>query len=160
MRPFSVLFFLFGQKIVTLGWHNALARGTELPTRLRCQTGRQDEPGGYVASSSSSSGASQSIYQSYQRNIASALVQFGLLVAPMATTMVTAPIQADAAISSSAEWGDRNRLSAESWRTVDDLFYERTFNGQNWFKIRQEMVKPKVPFKSDEEVRFYCEPSY
>mmetsp|Transcript_39522 Transcript_39522/g.40276 ORF Transcript_39522/g.40276 Transcript_39522/m.40276 type:complete len:458 (-) Transcript_39522:126-1499(-) len=48
------------------------------------------------------------------------------------------------------EWTDRNRLAAEAWRTVDDGFYDRTFNGKDWFKMRQELVKKK--YESDEEV--------
>lgn len=47
-------------------------------------------------------------------------------------------------------WTDRNRLVAETWRAVDDLFYDRTFNNIDWFKLRQEVVKKS--YSSDEEV--------
>lgn len=48
------------------------------------------------------------------------------------------------------EWTDRNRLAAEAWRTVDDLMYDRTFNGMDWFRLRQDIVLKS--YKSDEEV--------
>ena len=48
------------------------------------------------------------------------------------------------------EWTDRNRLAADAWRAVDEIYYDRTFNGKDWFKLRQELVKKG--FKNDEEV--------
>jgi carboxyl-terminal processing protease len=47
-------------------------------------------------------------------------------------------------------WSDRNRLAAETWRTVDELFYDRNFNGQDWFKLRQSVVKKS--YSNDDEV--------
>jgi C-terminal processing protease CtpA/Prc len=47
-------------------------------------------------------------------------------------------------------WTDQNRLAAEAWRAVDEIFYDRTFNGIDWFKVRQEIVKKD--YKTDEEV--------
>ena len=38
-------------------------------------------------------------------------------------------------------WTDRNRLAAETWRTVDENFLDRTFNGQDWLKLRMNVVK-------------------
>ena len=49
------------------------------------------------------------------------------------------------------DWTDRNRLAAEVWRSVDESFYDRTFNGNDWFKLRQDLVKKE--YKSDEEVQ-------
>jgi len=51
---------------------------------------------------------------------------------------------------SAKEWDDRNRLAASTWRTVDQNYYDRTFNGQDWFQLRQEAVKKD--YKSDDEV--------
>ena len=48
------------------------------------------------------------------------------------------------------DWTDRNRLAAEAWRAVDEIYYDRTFNGNDWFKLRQEIVKKD--YKTDEEV--------
>jgi hypothetical protein len=38
-------------------------------------------------------------------------------------------------------WTDRNRLAADAWRAVDEIYYDRTFGGNDWFKLRQEIVK-------------------
>lgn len=35
------------------------------------------------------------------------------------------------------------KFVAEAWRTVDATFLDRTFNGQDWFQLRQELVKKK-----------------
>lgn len=47
-------------------------------------------------------------------------------------------------------WNDRTRLAAEAWRTVDEVYYDRTFNGNDWFQLRQEVIKQN--YKSDDEV--------
>eukprot|EP01039_Chlorochromonas_danica_P007141 gene7141-7894_t len=52
--------------------------------------------------------------------------------------------------STAGEWNDRNRLAAETWRTVDQLYMDRTFNGQDWFHLRQSIVKKT--YDSDEAV--------
>jgi len=49
-----------------------------------------------------------------------------------------------------SSWTDRNRLAAETWRAVDEGYLDRTFGGQEWFKLRQEVVKKN--YKSDEEL--------
>lgn len=49
-----------------------------------------------------------------------------------------------------ADWTDRNRLAAETWRAVDEIYLDRTFNGQDWFRLRQDVVKRD--YKSDEEL--------
>lgn len=43
------------------------------------------------------------------------------------------------------------QMVAEAWRLVDSSFIDRTFNKQDWFKLRQDNVKLK--FKSMEEAR-------
>eukprot|EP01036_Dinobryon_divergens_P028000 gene28000-36879_t len=53
-------------------------------------------------------------------------------------------------IADSSSWTDRNRLAAETWRAVDEGYLDRTFGGQDWFKLRQEVVKKN--YKSDEEL--------
>jgi carboxyl-terminal processing protease len=52
--------------------------------------------------------------------------------------------------SAATEWTDRKRLIAETWRTVDSLYYDRTFNGRNWFDLRQKVIK--ADYSSDEAV--------
>ena len=65
----------------------------------------------------------------------------------IASTTLTIPGSSMAAGSS---WNDRNRLAAETWRTVDENFLDRTFNRQDWYKLRIETVKKK--YDTDEEV--------
>lgn len=43
------------------------------------------------------------------------------------------------------------KFVAESWRVTDSSYLDRTFNGQDWFQIRQDLVKKK--FKSMEEAQ-------
>lgn len=52
--------------------------------------------------------------------------------------------------SFASEWTDRNRLASEAWRAVDEIYYDRTFNGKDWFKLRQDIVKKD--YKNDDEV--------
>jgi hypothetical protein len=39
------------------------------------------------------------------------------------------------------QWTDRNRLAADAWRAVDEIYYDRTFGGNDWFQLRQDIVK-------------------
>lgn len=47
-------------------------------------------------------------------------------------------------------WTEKNSLAAETWKAVDEAFFDRTFNGQDWFKLRQGVVKRD--YRSNEEV--------
>lgn len=60
------------------------------------------------------------------------------------------PAEIANAQDSSVVWTDRQRLAAEAWRSVDDLFYDRTFNGQDWFQLRQSVVNQA--YNTDDEV--------
>lgn len=57
------------------------------------------------------------------------------------------PVLADNFGSLSAE----QMAVAEAWRLVDNSFIDRTFNGQDWFKLRQDNVGRK--YKNMEEAR-------
>lgn len=46
---------------------------------------------------------------------------------------------------------DEQKAVAEAWRIVDNNFIDRTFNKQDWFKIRQDAVKKK--YKSMNEAQ-------
>lgn len=46
---------------------------------------------------------------------------------------------------------DEQRAVAEAWRLVDNSFIDRTFNGQDWFGMRQSLAKKK--YKSMDEAR-------
>merc|ERR1712129_512755 len=47
---------------------------------------------------------------------------------------------------------DEQKAVAEAWRIVDNNFIDRTFNGQDWFKVRQDAVL-KHKYKDMEEAR-------
>jgi carboxyl-terminal processing protease len=56
--------------------------------------------------------------------------------------------------SSAAGYGSlspEQKFAAEAWRTVDSTFLDRTFNSQDWFKIRQDLLKTK--YKNMDESR-------
>jgi hypothetical protein len=77
---------------------------------------------------------------SFRKNLRSAV---GLVVGCSLLLSMQPPAIAE-------EWTDKNRLAAEAWRAVDEIYYDRTFNGNDWFKLRQEVVK--TDYKTDEEV--------
>jgi carboxyl-terminal processing protease len=58
-------------------------------------------------------------------------------------------LPADAA--SYGSMSPEQKFAAEAWREVDSTFLDRTFNGEDWFKLRQELVKKK--FKNMEEAQ-------
>lgn len=66
----------------------------------------------------------------------------------MASTL-SSPLPADAAGYGSLT--PEQKFAAEAWRTVDQTYLDRTFNGQDWFQIRQKLVKQK--YKSADEAQ-------
>ncbi len=44
-------------------------------------------------------------------------------------------------LSAPAELSAEQKLVAQTWATVDATFVDRTFNNQDWFKIRQNLIK-------------------
>jgi len=63
------------------------------------------------------------------------------------STLVGTPSPVDAANYSSLSL--EQKFVAEAWREIDNTFLDRTFNGQDWFKMRQDLVKKK--YKSMDE---------
>lgn len=51
---------------------------------------------------------------------------------------------------------DEQKLVAEAWRLVDNSFLDRTFNGQDWFQLRESYVH-KTPYKSFTEAQHSIE---
>ena len=60
------------------------------------------------------------------------------------------PINTVNSVNAATEWNDRNRLASETWRAVDAGYYDRSFNKQDWFKLRQDLVKHS--YSNDEQV--------
>mmetsp|Transcript_44575 Transcript_44575/g.135908 ORF Transcript_44575/g.135908 Transcript_44575/m.135908 type:complete len:486 (-) Transcript_44575:283-1740(-) len=46
---------------------------------------------------------------------------------------------------------EEQKFVAEAWRLLDGSYLDRTFNGQDWFKVRQDAVKTK--YKSMDEAK-------
>lgn len=100
-------------------------------------------------------------YKSWIGVALSALITFPIQLSPPISQFAVNQFQDKRGTHSSGDWllpssyaddvwTDRNRLAAEAWRKVDELFYDRTFNGQDWFKLRQSIVKKS--YSSDSEV--------
>lgn len=65
----------------------------------------------------------------------------------MVISFANGPVHA----SDYASFTEEQKLVAEAWRLLDNSFLDRTFHGQDWFKLRQEYVKKK--YKNIEEAR-------
>jgi carboxyl-terminal processing protease len=77
---------------------------------------------------------------------------FAASVASMALAMSLCfvPFASEPALASSyASLSPEQKMAAEAWRTVDSTFLDRTFNGQDWFQMRQELVKEKYKSMDD-----------
>lgn len=68
----------------------------------------------------------------------------------LATSLVLSPLQ-PAVASGYESLSPEQKFVAEAWRTVDATFLDRTFNGQDWFQVRQDLVQKK--YKSMDEAQ-------
>ena len=59
----------------------------------------------------------------------------------MASLIISSSFLNPNLVLAQSDWKEQNRLASETWRTVDSLYYDRTFNKQDWFQLRQEVVK-------------------
>ena len=75
------------------------------------------------------------------------MVTFAFATTLLVTPISTLPSHAAGYESLSPE----QKFVAETWRTVDATYLDRTFNGQDWFQIRQDLVKKK--YKNFEEAQ-------
>ena len=95
-------------------------------------------------------GSSNFVRQNKTNLSASTLVRqiaaSAMLAAVVATTTLC-PLPSHAA--SYGSFTDEQKLVAEAWRLVDNSFLDRTFNGQDWFQLRQDYVlKQAKTYKS------------
>ena len=79
-----------------------------------------------------------------QNSIVSSMV--GVFVFLM-STMGSFPTEASAAGYGSLT--PEQKFVAEAWREIDSAYLDRTFNGQDWFKVRQDLVQRKYKDMSD-----------
>lgn len=83
-------------------------------------------------------------FEKFRRRILRASIA-GTLCLSLSTPINLMPCYGDSIV-----WTDRNRLAAETWKAVDEGYLDRTFGGQDWFAMRQSVVKKN--YKSDEEL--------
>ncbi len=72
------------------------------------------------------------------------------LLTIITTTIISPPLPAHA--SDYGSLTPEQRFIAETWRTVDSVYIDRTFNHQNWFQLRQDALYSKK-YKTMDEAR-------
>jgi len=68
-----------------------------------------------------------------------------------AALFLAPPLKQPASAAGYGSLSKEQKAVAEAWRLVDNSFIDRTFNGQDWFEMRQTLVKQK--YKSMDEAR-------
>jgi hypothetical protein len=68
------------------------------------------------------------------------------------TLLIASPAITHASSSDYAAMTDEQKAVAEAWRIVDNNFIDRTFNNQDWFKVRQDVVKKKYKNMNEAQV--------
>ncbi len=87
---------------------------------------------------------STSTFPSLNFNLQS--MQKSITAFALACTLFTSPSPMFLNTASAADYAaltDEQKAVAEAWRIVDNNFFDRTFNNQDWFKVRQDSVKKK-----------------
>ncbi len=77
---------------------------------------------------------------------------FAASIAGAALTMSLcfAPFSSEPAIASGYDsFTPEQKMVTEAWREVDATYLDRTFNGQDWFQMRQDLVKQKYKTMDD-----------
>lgn len=77
-----------------------------------------------------------------------ALLALSLLLQPLTSAL-------PASASDFGSFTPEQRFVAEAWRTVDNAYIDRTFNHQDWFKMRQDAINRK--YRSMDEARVEVE---
>ena len=72
---------------------------------------------------------------------------FGVAALIGITSATSAPLPVEAA--SYGSFTPEQKFVAEAWRTVDSAYLDRTFNGQDWFQMRETLVKKKYKSMAD-----------
>ncbi|XP_011029901.1 PREDICTED: carboxyl-terminal-processing peptidase 2, chloroplastic-like [Populus euphratica] len=68
------------------------------------------------------------------------------------TRLVVSVLMVSFAVSNSPSWAlsEENLLFLEAWRTIDRAFVDKTFNGQSWFRYRENALRNE-PMNTREE---------
>lgn len=117
-------------------------RFTRLPMSKKMVNGNEDE----IASGIQNKNRRTKIITP-QKNIVAAMASLSLAMSLLSVPFTPEPAHASAYASLTPE----QKMVAEAWRTVDSTYLDRTFNGQDWFQMRQELVKKK--YKSMDEAQ-------
>lgn len=83
------------------------------------------------------------------RSLQKSLTAFGLAATLFLASASILPSPALAGASDYTALSDEQKAVAEAWRIVDNNFFDRTFNNQDWFKLRQDAVKKKYKTMDD-----------
>jgi len=75
-------------------------------------------------------------------NFAAPLVRAATSVL-LASTLLFGEVGGPSAAIASQPLTEEQKLTAEAWRVTDREFVDREFKGQDWFSVRQKMVKRK-----------------
>jgi C-terminal processing protease CtpA/Prc len=65
----------------------------------------------------------------------------------LAAALVTAPPLLSALPAAAVT--NEQLLFLEAWRAVDRAYVDKKFNGQNWFKVREDALKGKLTTRED-----------
>ncbi|KAJ6351447.1 hypothetical protein OIU78_007381, partial [Salix suchowensis] len=68
------------------------------------------------------------------------------------TRFVVSVLMVSFAVSNSPSWAlnEENLLFLEAWRTIDRAYVDKTFNGQSWFRYRENALRNE-PMNTREE---------
>ena len=78
-------------------------------------------------------------------NVLSRLKQTAFLALLSFSLTVSSPVHA----ANYNSLSDEQKVVAEAWRVVDNSFLDRTFNGVDWFQLRQDVVGKKYKTMED-----------
>lgn len=68
----------------------------------------------------------------------------------LAMSLCFVPFTSEPALASNYDsFSPEQKMVSEAWREVDATYLDRTFNGQDWFQMRQDLVKQKYKSMDD-----------
>lgn len=88
----------------------------------------------------------------WRKKIESSLSAASVATLIFLSTLALVPAPLPSMAASYGSLTEEQKLVAEAWRLVDNSFLDRTFNGVDWFSLRQDYVN-KRKYKSMDEAR-------
>lgn len=105
--------------------------------------------------------ASNDVSSAMRQTVLTLAMSFAMFFSPVIDMTTTAGVGSNTRIhmhpptAQAADYGsftEEQKAVAEAWRIVDNNFIDRTFNGQDWFQVRQNAVV-KHKYKNMQEAR-------